>query len=164
MVRVLYSMPVASTDSAEGRRVGEAGRLLNSWKEIAAYLGRGVRTVQRWERDLRLPVRRPKGHERGAVIAFAEELDTWLHETPMRSQAEPPVAEHRHDGPPSARALAPPRAGQEELWRQSRTLRQLSRKVREDHISTRLRNRDLRHTVHKLVLQFTASKQRGTIS
>ena len=23
---------------------------LDSWKEIAAYLGRGVRTVQRWER------------------------------------------------------------------------------------------------------------------
>ena len=23
---------------------------LDSWKEIAAYLGRGIRTVQRWER------------------------------------------------------------------------------------------------------------------
>jgi len=25
--------------------------LLNSWKEIAAYLNRGVRTVQRWETE-----------------------------------------------------------------------------------------------------------------
>ena len=32
--------------------------LLNSWKEIADYLGRGVRTAQRWEVELHLPVRR----------------------------------------------------------------------------------------------------------
>ena len=31
--------------------------VLNSWKEIASYLGRGVRTVQRYERDFRLPIR-----------------------------------------------------------------------------------------------------------
>jgi hypothetical protein len=53
-------------------------QLLNSWKEIAAYLGRGVRTAQRWERDLRLPVRRPRGKDRSAVIAFTNELDCWL--------------------------------------------------------------------------------------
>ncbi len=164
MARVLYKMPVPSTGAGNGRRGGEAGQLLNSWKEIAAYLGRGVRTVQRWERDLRLPVRRPKGHERGAVIAFAEELDAWLHQTPMRSQAEPPAAERRHGALPSDRPSTGRRAGQEELWRQSRSLRQLSRKVREDHISTRLRNRDLRHAVRKLVLQFTAVKHRGTAS
>ena len=27
---------------------GTAADRLNSWKEIAAYLGKGVRTVQRW--------------------------------------------------------------------------------------------------------------------
>ena len=42
--------------------------LLNSWKEIAAYMGRGVRTLQRWERDLALPVRR-LGKERTIVGA-----------------------------------------------------------------------------------------------
>jgi DNA-binding transcriptional regulator YiaG len=31
---------------------------LDSWKEIAAYLKRGARTVQRWEREERLPVHR----------------------------------------------------------------------------------------------------------
>ncbi|MBZ5569306.1 MAG: hypothetical protein LAN64_15825 [Acidobacteriia bacterium] len=56
---------------------------LNSWKEIAAYTGRGVRTVQRWEHQ-GLPVHRPKGKERSAVIAFPEEISKWLHGTPHR--------------------------------------------------------------------------------
>jgi hypothetical protein len=57
--------------------------VLNSWKEVAAYLGRGVRTVQRYERDLGLPVRRPRGTRRSAVIiAFTDELDHWLRTAP----------------------------------------------------------------------------------
>ena len=52
--------------------------ILNSWKEIAAYLGRGVRTAQRWERDLALPVRRPRGKDRSAVFAVPTEIDAWL--------------------------------------------------------------------------------------
>ena len=47
---------------------------LDSWKEIAAYLKRGVRTVQRWERVAGLPVRRVPS-TRGAVYAFRAELD-----------------------------------------------------------------------------------------
>lgn len=54
------------------------GQVLNSWKEIATYLGRGVRTVQRWEQELDLPVRRPRGKQRSAVIAFTRDLDLWL--------------------------------------------------------------------------------------
>jgi phage terminase Nu1 subunit (DNA packaging protein) len=52
--------------------------LLNSWKEIAEYVGRGVRTVQRWERELGLPVRRPRSHLRSPVIAIPSEIDEWL--------------------------------------------------------------------------------------
>ncbi len=52
--------------------------LLNSWKEIAEYVGRGVRTVQRWERELGLPVRRPRHHLRSPVIAIPAEIDDWL--------------------------------------------------------------------------------------
>ena len=59
-------------------------KILNSWKEIASYLGRGIRTVQRWERDFHLPVHRPGGHERSAVIAFSGEVDHWLAATPLR--------------------------------------------------------------------------------
>lgn len=59
-------------------------RILNSWKEIANYLGRGVRTVQRWEAQLGLPVHRPAGKEHSAVLAFSSELDQWLDSRPLR--------------------------------------------------------------------------------
>jgi hypothetical protein len=62
--------------------LGSKNVVLNSWKEIAAYLGRGVRTVQRYERDLGLPVRRPRGTTRSAVIALTDELDSWLRNAP----------------------------------------------------------------------------------
>ncbi len=89
--------------------------ILNSWKEIAGYLGRGVRTVQRWERELGLPVHRPKGRERSAVLAFPEELQQWLQKTPMRScdavPATPPAWNWEPESQPdlpSPAALAPP--------------------------------------------------------
>jgi hypothetical protein len=53
--------------------------VLTSWKEIAAYFGKGVRTVQRWEGSLGLPVRRPQGSaSRNIVMATRSELDAWL--------------------------------------------------------------------------------------
>ncbi|HEY1499717.1 MAG TPA: hypothetical protein VGF88_09080 [Acidobacteriaceae bacterium] len=51
--------------------------VLTSWKEISQYLGKGVRTVQRWERESALPIRRPPPPSRRAVMAFPDELDTW---------------------------------------------------------------------------------------
>jgi hypothetical protein len=60
-------------------------KLLNSWKEIAAYVGRGIRTVQRYELELGLPVRRPTGTSRSSVIAFSDELDAWLSSAPVRA-------------------------------------------------------------------------------
>jgi hypothetical protein len=63
-----------------------SNHLLNSWKEIANYLGRGVRTVQRWEAQLGLPVHRPAGHSRSAVIAFEDELTNWLRATSQRER------------------------------------------------------------------------------
>jgi Tol biopolymer transport system component len=50
---------------------------LDSWKEIASYFGRGVRTVQRWERDEGLPVRRLSHAKRGTVYANRNELAEW---------------------------------------------------------------------------------------
>ena len=50
---------------------------LDSWKEIAIYLNRDVRTVRRWEKDQGLPVRRHQ-HQKGAsVFAYKSEIDTW---------------------------------------------------------------------------------------
>lgn len=53
--------------------------VLTSWKEIAAHLGKSIRTVQRWERELDLPVRRPDRRRSGIVLADPAELDSWLH-------------------------------------------------------------------------------------
>ena len=52
-------------------------KTLDSWKEIATFLRRGVRTVQRWERTEGLPVRRHQHMKRGSVYALASELITW---------------------------------------------------------------------------------------
>jgi hypothetical protein len=53
-------------------------QLLTSWKEIASYLGKGVRTVQRWEQQFGLPVLRPNERSKGIVRADPGELDRWL--------------------------------------------------------------------------------------
>jgi hypothetical protein len=57
--------------------------VLNSWKEIATYLGRGVRTVQRYERELHLPVRRFNGKPHASVVALPGDLDAWLREVAL---------------------------------------------------------------------------------
>jgi CheY-like chemotaxis protein len=53
--------------------------VLTSWKQVARYLGKAVRTVQRWERNFGLPVRRSDGGGKQAVVAYPEELQEWLH-------------------------------------------------------------------------------------
>ncbi|HEY7498630.1 MAG TPA: hypothetical protein VH740_08960, partial [Vicinamibacterales bacterium] len=50
---------------------------LDSWKEIAAYLKRGVRTVRRWEKDEGLPVHRHLHQVLGSVYAYRSEIDAW---------------------------------------------------------------------------------------
>ena len=52
--------------------------ILQSWKEIAAELNCGIRTVQRWEKELGMPVRRVGKGPRSPVFAFADELHRWL--------------------------------------------------------------------------------------
>ena len=55
---------------------------LDSWKEIADYLGRDVRTVIRWEKDKGLPVHRIPGGKHHSVFAYREEIDAWLNGQP----------------------------------------------------------------------------------
>src|SRR6266536_2047157 len=50
---------------------------LDSWKEIAAYLRRSVRSAKRWEKDEQLPVRRHMHGKRDSVYAYKTELDEW---------------------------------------------------------------------------------------
>jgi TolB-like protein/Flp pilus assembly protein TadD len=54
---------------------------LDSWKEIAAYLNKEVRTVQRWEKNLGLPVRRLAQGKQGTVFAYKLDLDAWWQES-----------------------------------------------------------------------------------
>ena len=50
---------------------------LDSWKEIAVFLKRGIRTVQRWERSEGLPVHRHQHQKLGSVYALKSEVSVW---------------------------------------------------------------------------------------
>jgi hypothetical protein len=55
--------------------------LLTSWKEIARYLRRDIRTCLRWEKNFGLPIHRiDPNSERSRVFAYKNELDEWLHQ------------------------------------------------------------------------------------
>ncbi len=71
---------------------------LDSWKEIAAYLNKEVRTVQRWEKSLGLPVRRLAQGKQGTVFAYKLDLDAWWLESQTKLEDE--------DDTPDARAGA----------------------------------------------------------
>lgn len=59
-------------------KIEEPGQLLSSWKEIAAYLGRTIRTCQRLESAMGLPVHRLDGSPKAHVFAYRNELDAWM--------------------------------------------------------------------------------------
>lgn len=66
--------PVELRPARESRLAADR---LESWKEIAAYLNRDPRTVQRWEKTAALPVYRHASDKVGAVYAYKSELDAW---------------------------------------------------------------------------------------
>jgi hypothetical protein len=55
--------------------------ILNGWKQISNHIDRGVRTAQRWEAFMGMPVHRPALKDRSAVVAFSDELESWLSRT-----------------------------------------------------------------------------------
>jgi hypothetical protein len=63
-------------DSASATRAA-----LHTWKEIATELNCGIRTAQRWERTLGMPVRRLSKGSRGRIVAFKDELQRWLRDS-----------------------------------------------------------------------------------
>ena len=50
---------------------------LSGWKEIASYVGKSVRSVQRWERELGLPVHRIHTARGEIIYAFRSEIGAW---------------------------------------------------------------------------------------
>ena len=77
---------------------------LDSWKEIAYFLKRGVRTVQRWERTENLPVRRHSHLKRGTVFALKHEIEEWE----KTSQVTHPVEQIQKSRVPSILADSEP--------------------------------------------------------
>jgi TolB-like protein len=58
---------------------GDPTERLDSWKEIAAFLRRDVRTVQRWEKKESLPVHRHLHDKLGSIYAYRNELTEWFN-------------------------------------------------------------------------------------
>lgn len=80
-------------------------RPLTSWKQIADYLGKSIRTVQRWERELGLPVRRPDAKRDRVVFVLPEELDAWMRAMPLAAAPAAPQSDG-DAGPPRTRGQA----------------------------------------------------------
>lgn len=108
--------PAASAETSGGDR-------LESWKEIAAYLKREVRTVQRWEKIAGLPVHRLRIDKLGSVYAYKFELDAWREQRHLglepeeeeKEQGKQPELEEQLPDEPLEQAdasLAPPRPRQ----------------------------------------------------
>ena len=84
-----------------------AAERLDSWKEIAVYLKRSVRSVRRWESEEGLPVHRHQHQSSGTVYAFKDELDAWWanRSTELASVAAGVVAAIRAEGEAAARPV-----------------------------------------------------------
>lgn len=92
--------PSGAKSSAEDR--------LDSWKEIAAYLRREVRTVQRWEKSAGLPVHRLQIDKQGTVYAYKSELDDWYRDRRPQLESDSTAKKRR---PLILIGLAAPAAG-----------------------------------------------------
>lgn len=86
---------------------------LESWKEIAAYLNRDVRTAQRWEKAEGLPIHRHLHDKQGTVFALRQEVDAWLTGRRLLGEEgghghDVEAPEHGPPGPGAAEAEASP--------------------------------------------------------
>jgi len=88
----MKSTTKATPQSRERNFSSDNADRLDTWKEIAGYLNRNVRTVQRWEACESMPVHRQFHVKSGSVHAFISELDTWRQE---RSYCSPPGCDPR---------------------------------------------------------------------
>ena len=71
----LMRYPQRRHDPASRTRAGRVSARLVEGNRL--YLGRGIRTVQRWEREEGLPVHRLDHAKRGSVYASRRELTAW---------------------------------------------------------------------------------------
>lgn len=79
--------PQPKLDFDQPSDAGLPPKRLDSWKEIAAYLKRDIRTIQRWEKFEGLPVHRHMHGKQGSVYAHRAELDAWWSNGRSRLEA-----------------------------------------------------------------------------
>ena len=96
---------------------------LTSWKEISEYVGKGVRTVQRWESKFGFPIRRVKPGRKSVVLAIPAEIDAWIQ------------AQQFPDG-----RLDPVKSERATLFRTLRELRSETRQLRSENKDLRSEN------------------------
>ena len=58
------------------RRSESGDRVLSTWSEIAEFVSRSVRTVQRWEEFYHFPIHR----DENGVHALPNEIDEWMRQ------------------------------------------------------------------------------------
>lgn len=86
---------------------GTAQDRLHSWKEIAVYLNRDVRTVRRWEKNQGLPVHRHIHQKLASVYAYRSELEAWWAEQrSVVADSQSPVADPNQAGAAEGRPQA----------------------------------------------------------
>ena len=112
--------------------------ILTGWKEIARYLGRGVRTVQRYEHELDLPTRRI-GYRVGSVVATKSDLDSWVNSRPTMESSDGQRTAQIHLGSALENGLrelsrlhSEPMTLRKELKENARAIRENILKLRQD--------------------------------
>ena len=101
-----------------------SNRRLDSWKEIAEFLGRDVRTVIRWEKEKELPIHRLPGGKRQAVFAFTQEIHVWMLGQSEKSETVAELNSSSQTPAATAAAYTLPSASRPG-WASSRTARRL---------------------------------------
>jgi tetratricopeptide (TPR) repeat protein len=97
-----------------------ADDLLEGWKAIADHLRKTERTVQRWEKNKGLPVRRLRAdpaEEQGRVYAYKSELDAWWNRhTDLTLEVEPDSPARPESGLPQVEPKTPRKVDRLKLW------------------------------------------------
>jgi TolB-like protein/Tfp pilus assembly protein PilF len=104
----------------------QSSERLESWKEIAVFLRRDIRTVQRWEKTEGMPVHRHVHDKLGSIYAFKSELLEWQKQRSADPDApeegNPPIEGNGLEPEESAPVVTAPSAAENpnpaaRLWR-----------------------------------------------
>jgi len=98
-------MPTSSLQGSGGTlSMHQSHERLDSWKEVAVFFRREVRTVQMWEKKEGLPIHRQQHSKLGSVFAYRSELEQWWL---GRSSANPSYANRTSDVVAKAELASP---------------------------------------------------------